>query len=84
MDLLDFVDNTIILIMELSMPSLVVATVVGLIVSIFQALTQIQEQTLPQVAKIVAVALLILIGSSASGQVFADFMDLIFETIPRI
>lgn len=38
-----------------SAPMLVVALVVGLIISIFQATTQIQEQTLAFVPKIVAV-----------------------------
>mgnify|MGYP001559516508 FL=1 len=41
-----------------SAPILVVATVVGLIISIFQATTQIQEQTLTFVPKLVAVALI--------------------------
>lgn len=79
-----FVESTLALIVEISLPVLLVATVVGLIVSIFQALTQIQEQTLPQVAKIVAVAALVLIGGSAGGEVFSAFMDNIFNAIARI
>ena len=41
----------------ISGPLLIIALVVGLIVSIFQATTQIQEQTLAFVPKIVAVLL---------------------------
>jgi flagellar biosynthetic protein FliQ len=44
-----------------SAPMLVLALVVGLIISIFQATTQIQEQTLAFVPKIVVVLLSILI-----------------------
>ncbi len=42
-------------ILKASAPMLVIALVVGLIVSVFQATTQIQEQTLAFVPKIVAV-----------------------------
>lgn len=44
-------------VLYISGPLLVLALVVGLIVSIFQATTQIQEQTLAFVPKIVAVLL---------------------------
>jgi flagellar biosynthetic protein FliQ len=47
-----------------SAPMLIVAIVVGLIVSIFQATTQINEQTLAFVPKIVAVLLSLLIFGS--------------------
>ncbi|WP_106743488.1 flagellar biosynthetic protein FliQ [Yoonia maritima] len=39
---------------------LAVATVVGLVISIFQAVTQIQDQTLAQTAKIVSIAFVLL------------------------
>ncbi|MEI7027319.1 flagellar biosynthesis protein FliQ [Paenibacillus sp. y28] len=48
-------------VLKASSPMLVLALVVGLLVSIFQATTQIQEQTLAFVPKIVAVLLSVLI-----------------------
>ncbi|PHP66488.1 flagellar biosynthesis protein FliQ [Zhengella mangrovi] len=62
-------------------PPLIVATVIAFIVGLFQAVTQIQEQTLPQTIKIFAIGLvLIMFGGSlaaplfgASQQVFNDF-----------
>jgi flagellar biosynthetic protein FliQ len=48
-------------VLKASAPMLVIALVVGLIISIFQATTQIQEQTLAFVPKIVAVLFSILI-----------------------
>lgn len=52
------------LILKLSAPLLLVSILVGLIISIFQAATQIHEQTLTFVPKIVAIAvLLIVLGS---------------------
>ena len=49
-----------ILVLELSTPVLVVGVVVGLSVSIFQAITQIQESTLTFVPKIVGCVLLLI------------------------
>ncbi|MCG7407481.1 flagellar biosynthesis protein FliQ [Paenibacillus sp. ACRRX] len=48
-------------VLKISAPMLIVALVVGLLISIFQATTQIQEQTLAFVPKIVAVFIIILI-----------------------
>jgi flagellar biosynthesis protein FliQ len=50
-----------------------VALVVGLLVSIFQATTQIQEQTLAFVPKIIAVFLTLLIAGSWMLQKVVDF-----------
>ncbi|HYE01481.1 MAG TPA: flagellar biosynthesis protein FliQ [Alphaproteobacteria bacterium] len=41
--------------LEMSMPLLLVSLVIGLVISLFQALTQIQEQTLTFVPKLVAI-----------------------------
>jgi len=49
------------IVLQVSAPMLILGLVVGLIVSIFQATTQIQEQTLAFVPKIVAVLLALLI-----------------------
>jgi flagellar biosynthesis protein FliQ len=49
------------IVLQVSAPMLVLGLVVGLIISIFQATTQIQEQTLAFVPKIVAVLLALLL-----------------------
>lgn len=49
------------LVLEVNAPMLILGLVVGLIISIFQATTQIQEQTLAFVPKIVAVLLALLL-----------------------
>ena len=49
--------------MKVAMPMLLVALIVGLAVSIFQAVTQIQEQTLSFIPKILAlVAVIVILG----------------------
>ncbi len=53
-----------------SAPALIVATVVGVIVSLVQALMQLQDQTLPFFVKLVAVTLVVtLTGSWVAGQI---------------
>ena len=51
---LTLTQNVLILILILSTPVLVISMVVGLVISIFQAVTQIQESTLTFVPKIIA------------------------------
>ena len=56
--------ETILLIVTLSAPLLIISIAIGLVVSVFQAATQIHEQTLTFVPKVLAIAIvLIIIGS---------------------
>ena len=59
----------------ISGPLLIIALVVGLLVSIFQATTQIQEQTLAFVPKIVAV----LLGLVIFGPWMLSHMTILYE-----
>jgi flagellar biosynthetic protein FliQ len=65
-------------------PILLVATVVGLLISIFQATTQIQEQTLTFVPKIIAVALVGIIMATFMGNTIVGFTQRIFSIISNI
>ncbi len=58
---LTLTQNVLILILILSTPVLVISMVVGLVISIFQAVTQIQESTLTFVPKIIAGILTLII-----------------------
>jgi len=72
------------LILILSMPTLLIASLVGLAVGLLQAVTQIQDQTLPLAVKLIAVILgIVLLGPLLVGplldhteQVFRDFPSL--------
>ena len=63
------------LILKLSAPLLIVSIVIGLVVSIFQAATQIHEQTLTFVPKIVAIAILLIILGSWMLTNMTDFFQ---------
>jgi len=52
------------LILKLSAPILIVSILIGLVISIFQAATQINEQTLTFVPKIVAIVIILIITGS--------------------
>ena len=66
----------------IALPILLVALVVGLVISILQATTSIQEQTLTFVPKILAIVLAIVIfGSWIAGSMIGFTMD-IFDMIP--
>jgi len=65
-------------------PMLIVAMVVGLLVSIFQATTQINEQTLAFVPKIVCVMLSLLIFGSFIISTIGGFVTTLFNSINSI
>jgi len=65
-------------------PMLIVAMVVGLLVSIFQATTQINEQTLAFVPKIVCVMLALLIFGSFIISTVGGFVTRLFNSINTI
>jgi len=66
----------------LSAPVFVAGMAVGLVVSVFQALTQIQEQTLTFVPKIVAVFLTLLFFMPWMMRLMLDFTGNILANIP--
>ena len=76
--------QTLYLIMILSAPMLISALVVGLIISIIQATTQIQEQTLSFVPKILATFISVMIAGTWISSTIARFTIEIINTIPKI
>ena len=70
--------------LRVGLPLLVVGLVVGLAVSVFQAVTQIQEQTLSFIPKIVAMAaVLMLLGPWMLNQLLSYTTDL-WASIPQL
>lgn len=65
-------------------PILLTATLVGLLISIFQATTQIQEQTLTFVPKLLAVALIGLLMGSWMLHTIVAFTTRMFELMANM
>ncbi|MDD7794588.1 MULTISPECIES: flagellar biosynthesis protein FliQ [unclassified Clostridium] len=81
---LGIVKDTLVTALKVSAPFLVVALVVGLIISIIQATTQIQEQTLTFVPKLVAIAAVGLILGSWVLHQLLSFTERIFQIIATV
>ena len=70
--------QSILLILILSGPPIIISTILGLFVAIFQAATQIQEQTLSFMVKLFAVMFVLLIMGNWLGSQIMQFANTIF------
>ena len=68
--------------MVLSLPALLVAMIVGLGISIFQATTQINEMTLSFVPKLIAIAIVMILTAPWAMNILIDFTTKILKMIP--
>lgn len=80
-EVLDVGRSAIWLTLQLSAPILLVGLVVGVALGFFQALTQIQEQTLTFAPKILAVFIALLLFLPMMGALMASFMQQIAARI---
>jgi flagellar biosynthetic protein FliQ len=72
----------LLLTLYLSVPVMVVGMAIGLLISIFQAMTQIQEQTLTFVPKIIGILVAILILLPWSLEQMVDYTVRLIEEMP--
>ena len=79
---LTVIQDILILTLQLSAPILVVAVAVGLVISIFQSVTQIQEQTLTFVPKIIACVLVLILTLPWMLKIFIARVNDLFSKIP--
>lgn len=80
-EVLDIGRDAIWLTLKLCAPVLIVGLVIGVAIGLFQALTQIQEQTLVYAPKIVAIFLSLLIFLPMMGALMSAFMRQIASRI---
>jgi len=85
--LLEYLSSGFMTMLAISMPCVLVAAGIGLVVGILQAVTQVQEQTIAAAPKILGVFLVIIIGGvgfiKLLTNLFTDGMALAFNVIPR-
>ncbi|MEO1525617.1 MAG: type III secretion system export apparatus subunit SctS [Planctomycetota bacterium] len=82
--ILDYTIKAAVLILLLSMIPIVVATFVGLLVSLLQALTQIQEQTLAFAIKLIAVFATLMLAMNWIGAEIFNYTVAVFDAIPHV
>ena len=83
-EVLEIGTNAIWVLLEISLPIMLVALVVGLLISLFQALTQIQEATLSFVPKLIAISLALLLFIPMMGSRLIEYTEGLFDKIATI
>src|SRR6202012_272493 len=78
---IDFARSAILVLLEIIAPSMITALVVGLGIGLLQALTQIQEQTLVFVPKIIAIFVVLLLALPFAGAAMSGLMTEIAQRI---
>ena len=82
--LLQFAQDCLIIVLQLSLIPIIVATVLGLLVSLLQALTQIQEQTLGFAVKLIAISLTLMVSASWMGSRIMVYTQQVFTQFAKI
>ncbi len=73
-----------VIILKVGGPILFISIVIGLVISILQAATQVHEQTLTFVPKLLAIGIILLISGSWMMNVLKDFTRYIFDLMVNI
>lgn len=76
--------QTMLVALKLSAPILLTALVIGFTISLFQAMTQIQEFTLAFVPKLIGVGIALLISGNWMLHTLVNFTLDLFESLPAM
>jgi flagellar biosynthetic protein FliQ len=71
---IDFARSAILVLLEIIAPAMITALVVGIGIGLLQAMTQVQEQTLVFVPKIVAIFVVLLVALPFAGAALGGLM----------
>ncbi|MBF0368476.1 MAG: flagellar biosynthesis protein FliQ [Magnetococcales bacterium] len=81
---IELVINALKLALIISAPMLLTALTVGILISLFQSVTQIQEMTLTFIPKILATFLALTLTLPWMIRTFMDYFQTLFQSIPRV
>lgn len=79
----DIMYQLFVLAVQLAGPVLIISMLVGILIAILQAATQIHEQTLTFVPKLLVIGIILLISGSSMLRTLQDFTIDIFQLIAR-
>jgi|InofroStandDraft_1065614.scaffolds.fasta_scaffold06980_6 flagellar biosynthetic protein FliQ len=82
-DIGDIMYQLFVLAVQLAGPVLVISMLVGILIAILQAATQIHEQTLTFVPKLLVIGIILLVSGSNMLRTLQDFTIDIFQLIAR-
>jgi flagellar biosynthetic protein FliQ len=83
-DVTELAVQTMTMAAKVAAPILLTALLVGFLISLFQAATQIQEQTLSFVPKMIAVAIALLVTGNWVLNEMVSFTQSLFDMLPRL
>jgi len=83
-EILQITQQALWLVIILAGPPVVVAALVGILIALVQAATQVQEQTLQYAAKFFAIVATIFLTASLIGSSLYRFSDRIFSDFPTL
>jgi flagellar biosynthetic protein FliQ len=83
-DVIDIATKTMMVTAKLGAPILITALLVGFLISLFQAATQIQEPTLSFVPKVIAIAAALLLSGNWMLSELIGFTEELFAMLPRL
>lgn len=80
-DILELTRSALLIVLWATLPVVAVATVASLVVSVLQAVTQIQDQSIGQAVRLVVVMLAIVVGAGWMGADVLRFAERAFQTV---
>ncbi|GGE40725.1 flagellar biosynthesis protein FliQ [Agaricicola taiwanensis] len=80
-EVMDVGRDAIVTLLIVSAPLLIISLVVGVVIALFQALTQIQEMTLAFVPKIIAVFVAMIVALPFMGDALAQHMARVIQRV---
>lgn len=83
-DMIQITQQALWMVLLLAGPPVAVAAAVGLLVALFQAVTQLQEQTFQFAIKFIVVIITIFVTASLMGGTLFQFADRIFTDFPQM
>ncbi len=81
---MDILRSAMLMAATLATPLLAVGLIVGFVVSLFQAVTQIQDQTVTAVPKILAIVVAMILFLPWMTEYIVDYTQTTYEQIPEI
>lgn len=82
--LLDYSYQTLILVAILALPAVITSAVVGLLVGFLQAITQVNDSSIAQAAKLIATLVVLLITVRWMGHELVTFAQQLFRNFPTV
>ncbi len=83
-DIIRLTQDALWIVLVLSAPPIIAASIVGLLIAFVQAATQLQEQTFSYTVKFITIVVVLFITTSMIGGTLYNFSDRLFTDFPNM